>query len=487
MWNLSLTNFLSRTADGRGVSPRVVSVAMLLGAASGAMGQVGAPPGATPPAPTQPAEEVPAPSRESRDEAKRKAREAAREAMPEAQRLLLDSAKALNQARSLRYNATYRVDGNLPVKLGSSEARVTMLKPEGQEYHWILRATGKGTLKDGEPMLPFDVTWFLDQTQIVDEGAKKVVVRRGRVNQPSARVAEGVKLKEMFGPQPWNAELTGTTLAMMPDEVVGGVACRVVEVAYSANRRTARVWLGAEDLLPRRFAHNVGAGNEKSQYNASIIVEFTEMELNPKVTLADVTVEAPAGYETEQIVIVERPTKEERKSVGLRPENVANPDGDAPAPVREARRPVLEAAPEFSLAATDGSTVSLADLRGSVVVLDFWGTWAIQSKQSAPEIQALHEKYKDKGVRVIGVAVKERNEEKAAATFKERGQTYTLITKGDSAASAYDVSTFPTIVVIGPAGEILNKVQKYVPGESIKLIEATIEKHLPGGGAASGG
>lgn len=484
MLNLSWTNFLSRTSDVRGVTPRVASVAMLLGAASGAMGQVGAPPGATPPAQTQPAEEQPAPSREEREEAKRKAREAAREALPEAQRLLLDSAKALNQARSLRYNATYRVDGNLPVKLGSSEARVTMFKPKDQEYHWIMRATGKGTLKDGEPMSPFDVTWFLDQTQIVDEGAKKVVVRRGRVNQPSARVAEGVKLKEMFGPQPWNAELSGT-LAVLPDDEVGGVLCRVVEVAYPANRRTARVWLGAEDLLPRRFAHNVGAGNEKSQYNASIIVEFTDMELNPEVTLADVTVAAPAGFETEQLVIAERPTQEERKSIGKRPENVGNADEGAP--TREARRPVLEAAPNFSLPSTDGSTVSLGDLRGSIVVLDFWGTWAIQSKQSAPEIQALHEKYKDKGVRFIGLAVKERNEEKAAATFKDRGQTYTLITKGDTAASAYDVSTFPTIVVIGPAGEILNKVQKYVPGESIKLIEGTIEKHLPGGGAASGG
>jgi hypothetical protein len=178
----------------------------------------------------RPVEEVPAPTRESREEAQRQAREAARAALPEAKRLLLDSAKALNQSRSLRYNASYRVEGNLPVKLGSSEARVTMFKPEGQEYHWIMRATGRGTLKDGEPATPFDVTWFLDQTQIVDEGAKKVVVRSGRVNQPSVRVAEGVKLKEMFGPQPWNAELEGATLAMGPDEELGGVLCRVVDV-----------------------------------------------------------------------------------------------------------------------------------------------------------------------------------------------------------------------------------------------------------------
>jgi cytochrome c biogenesis protein CcmG/thiol:disulfide interchange protein DsbE len=256
-------------------------------------------------------------------------------------------------------------------------------------------------------------------------------------------------------------------------------------VAYTANRRTARVWLGAEDLLPRQFVHYVGAGNEKSQYNASIIVEFRDMERNPAISLADVTVEAPAGFETEQLVIAERPSAEDRKEIGIRPRSVSGAPGETPAPAT--RREALEAAPDFSLQATDGSTVTLADLRGSIVVLDFWGTWALQSKQSAPEIQALHEKFKDRGVRFVGIAVKERNEEKAAKTFEERGQTYTLVTKGDSAASAYGVSTFPTIVVIGPSGEILNKVQKYVPGESIKLIEGTIERHLSPTAPASGG
>jgi peroxiredoxin len=134
-------------------------------------------------------------------------------------------------------------------------------------------------------------------------------------------------------------------------------------------------------------------------------------------------------------VIAERPSAEDRKEIGIRPRSVSGAPGETPAPAT--RREALEAAPDFSLQATDGSTVTLADLRGSIVVLDFWGTWALQSKQSAPEIQALHEKFKDRGVRFVGIAVKERNEEKAAKTFEERGQTYTLVTKGDSAASAY--------------------------------------------------
>lgn len=462
----------------------LLAAVVVAGFSPDAIGQVVPPPPEQ--APAAPVEEAPAPDRAER---RRHASEAARDALPEAKKLLLDSAKALNQATSLRFTSRYRVEGNLPVKLGSVEARVTMLKPEGQKYHWITRAVGSGSLRDGEAPKPFDVAWYLDQTQVVDEGAKKVVVRKGRVTDASARAAEFARLKEMYGPTPWNTELEGATLALAPDEVVNGVNCRVVDVSYTANRRTARIWLGESDLIPRRFTQFAGLQNEQAQFRASMILELTDVEVGQPLAMSDVTVSAPDGFETESFVITERPKPEERARVGSRPGTTvgANSDsGDAPegtvATQRPAPRNVLPAAPDFRMVTTDGSELTLSSMRGSVVVLDFWGTWALGCKQSGPELQGLHERMKDRGVRVIGIASKERNEEKAASTFKERGQAYTLVTQGGAVASAYGVATFPTVVVVGRAGEILLKVEKYVPGESIKQIEATIETHLASGG-----
>lgn len=481
---------MSSDFPGRGGRAGVMALVLVCGMACGplcgtATAQVGTPP--SPPPPTEPAQEQPAPEREDKDAARQRAKEEARAAMPEAKRLLLDSASALNRARGLRYDAEFRIDGKLPMKLGTTEARVTMFKPEGQKYHWIMRATGKGALKGDAPAAPFDVAWYLDQTQFVDDASKMVVVRRGRVGEQLVRVAEGVKLKEMFGPTPWNAELEQATLAMASDDVVDGVQCRVVEVLYTLNKRTARIWLGAEDMLPRRFVRYVGVRNEQAEYSAAYVVEFRNVEVEPALTQADVTVATPAGYGAEELSIVERPSPEERQKLGARPENGAGGDkkrapesSGTEEQARTPARPVFEAAPDFILKGADGSTVSLSSMRGSVVVLDFWGTWSIQSKQSAPELQALFEKYKDRGVRVVGLAVKERTEEKPVTTFKERGQTYTLIPKGDSAAQAYSVSTYPTIVVVGPSGELLLKIEKFVPGESIKKVEEMIEANLAG-------
>lgn len=458
----------------------LAALSLALGIVPVALAQVGS-------TPAQPVMDEPAPARPVDDAERERAREAARASLPEAKRLLLDSAVALNSARTLRYTATHRIEGNLPIKLGSAEARVTMLKPEDQKYHWIMRAQGSGTLKQGEPTVPFDVAWFIDQTQTVDDAAKRVVVRRGRLADPAVRIAENVKLKEMFGPTPWNAELETATLAMAPDDEVGGVLCRVIEASYTSNRRTSRIWLGADDLLPRRFAHYVGAQNENAQYSAAMIVEFSNMEVEPKLTMSDVTVPAPEGYESEQFAIADRPSPEERAQVRSREDAKVNPSSDAkpgPQTERPVRRDAFTAAPDFTLQTADGGSLSLQSLRGSVVVLDFWGTWALQSKQSAPELQSLHEKFKGQPVRVIGLAVKERSEERPITVFKERGQTYTLVPSGDSAARAYEISTYPTVVVVGPAGELLLKVEKYVPGESINAIEQVVQKNIPAGNTA---
>ncbi len=64
-------------------------------------------------------------------------------------------------------------------------------------------------------------------------------------------------------------------------------------------------------------------------------------------------------------------------------------------------------APDFTLADLDGNQVSLSDFRGKTVFINFWATWCPACREEMPEIEALYQQYKDKGVVVLGVDILE--------------------------------------------------------------------------------
>src|SRR5260221_494161 len=69
----------------------------------------------------------------------------------------------------------------------------------------------------------------------------------------------------------------------------------------------------------------------------------------------------------------------------------------------DARNAYPNVAPDFTLTTFDGKTVRLSDLKGKVVVLNFWATWCGPCRAEAPQLQALWQKYKDRGVLFLGV------------------------------------------------------------------------------------
>jgi peroxiredoxin len=65
------------------------------------------------------------------------------------------------------------------------------------------------------------------------------------------------------------------------------------------------------------------------------------------------------------------------------------------------------AAPELRLAALDGDSISWERLKGKVVLVDFWATWCPPCRKSMPELQALYDRYADRGFTVLGVSIDE--------------------------------------------------------------------------------
>jgi thiol-disulfide isomerase/thioredoxin len=118
-------------------------------------------------------------------------------------------------------------------------------------------------------------------------------------------------------------------------------------------------------------------------------------------------------------------------------------------------------APDISLVTTSGSTIRTADLKGKVVLLDFWASWCIPCRRSFPEIDALGRELAPKGLAVIAVNVDEQ--QKSADAFlavHPHSMPVALDSKG-KAAEAFDLKAMPSTIVLDRNGQIRFMHQGY--------------------------
>jgi len=124
---------------------------------------------------------------------------------------------------------------------------------------------------------------------------------------------------------------------------------------------------------------------------------------------------------------------------------------------------LTEAAPAFSLPDIHGRTVSLADFRGKVVILDFWATWCPPCKREIPDFISLQSKYGDKGLQVIGVGLDEPDKLKEFAA--KNGMNYAVLLGTDEIAQRYGgISGIPTTFLINRQGAIVGRYEGFRPG-----------------------
>jgi len=113
-------------------------------------------------------------------------------------------------------------------------------------------------------------------------------------------------------------------------------------------------------------------------------------------------------------------------------------------------------APDWKLPSQDGKNISLRELRGKVVLLDFWGTWCVPCIKAMPEIQAIYDHFKGKNVEVIGVSVETESAADPLGFVKRKGFTYPIALKGHTITAAYKVKEFPGVYIIGKDGKIIH-------------------------------
>lgn len=96
---------------------------------------------------------------------------------------------------------------------------------------------------------------------------------------------------------------------------------------------------------------------------------------------------------------------------------------------------------------------TLADLKGKIVVLDFWATWCGPCIASVPHTNELQKKYGDRGVVIIGVCAV-RGGEKMAETVKKHGIQYPVALDTGGTIQAYLADSFPDYYVIDRNGTL---------------------------------
>lgn len=97
---------------------------------------------------------------------------------------------------------------------------------------------------------------------------------------------------------------------------------------------------------------------------------------------------------------------------------------------------VGQVVPAYAAPDIAGDSVRIADLKGDVVLLNVWATWCIPCRREIPELQALHQDYSGRGLRVLGVSVDASDAEGDVAEFAASfGMTYTILRDPDERVS----------------------------------------------------
>jgi cytochrome c biogenesis protein CcmG/thiol:disulfide interchange protein DsbE len=142
---------------------------------------------------------------------------------------------------------------------------------------------------------------------------------------------------------------------------------------------------------------------------------------------------------------------------------------------------VAERAPAFALEELDGTgTVDLGDLQGQVVVLNFWASWCLPCRDEHPALLAAWERYRERGVVVVGVDFEDT--ERAALDYAaEMGGDWPLVgDPGSRTAIAYGVFGVPETFVIAPDGTISAKT---VGAVTYAWLTTEIDRALRSGGS----
>jgi peroxiredoxin len=128
-------------------------------------------------------------------------------------------------------------------------------------------------------------------------------------------------------------------------------------------------------------------------------------------------------------------------------------------------------APDFALPAMDGSELRLSELKGQVVMVNFWATWCGPCRQEMPLLQQLQAKYEPLGFTLVGINV-EPDSAGALTWLQKAPVTFPILfDRQNQVAERFGVQGMPSSVFIDRAGKVRHVHRGYQPGDESKYAD----------------
>ena len=259
--------------------------------------------------------------------------------------------------------------------------------------------------------------------------------------------------------RPADALLAGqTSIRSVSDTTINGTACPTLEM--TSKRRITRVAVDPQTHLLRRWTIDLepglaeqGAAGIKS---ATVTINYTQ---------------AAPGRPAPEAVAFNLP----RDAREYQPAS-ADLMGETASAEQQLGG---KTAPDFTLPRLDGQKdVRLSDLKGKVVVLDFWATWCPPCVAGMPHLNRLYAQHKADGLVVLGL---NQHEDKATVAdfIQNKGISFTILLDDGKTAEHYFVTGIPQTVVVGKDGLVRKVVTGFSPDLAevvAKAVEAAMEE-----------
>ena len=128
-------------------------------------------------------------------------------------------------------------------------------------------------------------------------------------------------------------------------------------------------------------------------------------------------------------------------------------------------------APAFQLKSSAGKSVSLAALKGQIVLVNFWASWCGPCRKEMPVLEQLNRQYHGKGVTLVGVNV-EPNSNDAAEWLKATPVSFPILFDVDSKVSKlYQVEGMPNTVIVDRKGNVRYIHRGYQSGAENEYLD----------------
>jgi len=137
---------------------------------------------------------------------------------------------------------------------------------------------------------------------------------------------------------------------------------------------------------------------------------------------------------------------------------------------------LLSPVPDATFQKLDGTPITISDLKGAVVLINFWGTWCGPCLQEIPHLVRLSHQLKTKGLDVIGIALDSGYPKDIQAFMADHGMDY-VVWMGDLAMvkKRFYIMGFPTSLLIDRKGLIL---KRYFGPQTEEVFKQDVESLL---------